>query len=143
MSWMDRVCGSRNCGCTSEACPTLSEDEAREYVINVIVHVFVTEDRRLHPHRHILHRHISDFHDHHLRHIARLNGLQRKRPVGLAQSEMSRLILKLQLDNDLYLSPTARAIHEGHALYVPEARSRGSIHHRICNSSDYSFGCDW
>lgn len=138
---MDRVCGSRNCGCENEACPTLGDEEAREYIINIVVHIFVSEDRRLHPHRHLIRRVLEEEHNPHIDEIVALNGRKRRPPSGRAQQELSRLILTVHVRNNLYLSPVTRAIHEGHAVYCPEVH-RGSRPYRGCaNTSEYSYGC--
>jgi hypothetical protein len=135
---MDRFCGSRDCGCKNEACPELGDDEAREYIVDIIVHIFVSEDRRLHPHKHLLRRIAEEEHRPHVDMITALNGRQRKKPTGRAQQELSRLVLSISVNNNLYLNPITKAIHEGHAVYCPEASHRLPVGHGCANTSDYS-----
>jgi hypothetical protein len=117
--WIDRYCGdSRNYECDSIACPPQPPHIAREYITDLIVHEFISEDRRLHPGH--LHDRIKHDYHHDIAHIARHNEHKRKRPVGNVGREFSHLILSIARDLGLHLSHHTRAKHEGKSIYNPE-----------------------
>jgi hypothetical protein len=121
--WLDKYCeGSRKYECTSEACPREHPQVAQEYIIDIIVHEFVSHDRSLDPG--LLHHRIGSHYHHDIAYIAAHNGHQRKPPKNKAGSHLSKLILTIQLNDNLYLSPRTMAKHEGRAIYDPQCHSR-------------------
>lgn len=131
-TWIDRYCSgsghSKRFGCESGVCPPESPLVAIDYIIDLIIHEFISINHSIDAM--FLHHHVRKHYHHDIEEIARMNHHRRVPPSGTAKRHLSRVILRMHHEMGLPLSHRQYAEHQGSAVYDAE-----------CHRSPFGLSC--